>query len=119
MMDGGSVHRLHSFLVEQHTAEWMMRATHYLLTCSRFEVPEVDPLPLPPLPKLQPVPTTMWLLAAYVKESFSRIDELRAKVTSTFGSLLNMTSSKKVTTKLAGADAGTAHCMSSVGNELG
>ncbi|XP_034051751.1 uncharacterized protein LOC117532512 [Gymnodraco acuticeps] len=47
------------------------------------------------------------------------LEELKAKVTSIFGSILKMDSTKKVTKKLAGADAGTALWMSSVGNELG
>ncbi|XP_047220672.1 uncharacterized protein LOC124869130 isoform X2 [Girardinichthys multiradiatus] len=90
---GNSANRLHSFLVENHTEEWMTR--------------------------MQPVPTSRWLLFTYARETFSRMEELQASVTSVFGSILKMDSTKKVIKKLAGADAGTAQWMSSVGNELG
>ncbi|KAK1904844.1 DNA ligase [Dissostichus eleginoides] len=116
---GNSASRLHSFLVEQHTAEWMRRSIHYLHTCRRFEVAGVQmPRPQPP-PQMVPVPSSGWLLSTYARESFTRIEELNAKVTSTFGSILKMGSTKKVRNKLAGADAGTTLWMSSVGNELG
>ncbi|KAI4793351.1 hypothetical protein KUCAC02_032781 [Chaenocephalus aceratus] len=113
---GNSASRLRSFLVEQHTAEWMRRSIHYLNTCRKFLVAGVN-MPPPQLPpQMVPVPSCGWLLSTYVLESFTRIEEMKAKVTSTFGSILKMDSTKK---KLAGADAGTALWMSSVGNELG
>lgn len=93
---GNSVSCLHSFLIERHVAEWMRRGTHYLHTCSRFEVSGVQMPPLPLLPKMEPVPTSSWLLATYAKDSSTRIEELRGKVTSTFGSILKMDSTQKV-----------------------
>ncbi|KAK5901422.1 hypothetical protein CgunFtcFv8_026296 [Champsocephalus gunnari] len=116
---GSSASRLRSFPVEQHTAEWMRRSIHYLNTCRKFLVAGVQMPPPQPPPQMVPVPSCGWLLSTYVLESFTRIEELKAKVTSTFGSILKMDSTKKVTKKLAGADAGTALWMSSVGNELG
>ncbi|KAK5931582.1 hypothetical protein CesoFtcFv8_000136 [Champsocephalus esox] len=116
---GNSASRLRSFLVEQHTAEWMRRSIHYLNTCRRLLVAGVQMPPPQPPPQMVPVPSSGWLLSTFVLESFTRIEELKAKVTSTFGSILKMGSTKKVTKKMAGADAGTALCMSSVGNELG
>ncbi|KAI4819925.1 hypothetical protein KUCAC02_027927 [Chaenocephalus aceratus] len=116
---GNSASRLHSFLVEQHTAEWMRRSIHYLNTCRKLEVAGVQMPPPQPPPQMVPVPSSGWLLSTFVLESFTRIEELKAKVTSTFGSILKMGSTKKVTKKMAGADSGTALCMSSVGNELG
>ncbi|KAK5901397.1 hypothetical protein CgunFtcFv8_026274 [Champsocephalus gunnari] len=116
---GSSASRLRSFLVEQHTAEWMRRSIHYLNTCRKFLVAGVQMPPPQPPPQMVPVPSCGWLLSTYVLESFTRLEEMKAKVTSTFGSILKMDSTKKVTKKLAGADAGTALWMSSVGNELG
>ncbi|KAI4795382.1 hypothetical protein KUCAC02_031462 [Chaenocephalus aceratus] len=84
---------LHSFLVEQHTAEWMRRSIPYLHTCRRVEVAGVQ-MPPPQLPpQMVPVPSCGWLLSTYVLESFTRIEELKA--TSTFGSILKMDSTKK------------------------
>ncbi|XP_070834704.1 uncharacterized protein [Chaetodon trifascialis] len=116
---GNSVSRLRSFLTERHTAEWMRQGTHYLQTCRRFEVSGVQRPPPPMLPKMEPVPTSNWLLATYARESSTRTEELKAKVTSVFGSILRIHSTQKVTRKLSGADAGTAQLMTSVGNELG
>ncbi|MEQ2219729.1 hypothetical protein XENOCAPTIV_022681, partial [Xenoophorus captivus] len=91
-MLGNGTNRLHSFLVENHTEEWMTRCLLDLETCGKFQV----------------------------AGTFSRTEELQASVTSVFGSILKMDSTKKVIKKLAGADAGTAQWMrSSVGNELG
>ncbi|XP_078023015.1 uncharacterized protein LOC144462722 [Epinephelus lanceolatus] len=111
---GNSVSRLHSLLVEQHTAEWMRRCIHYLNTCRRFEVPGVQMPPPADVPKMEAVPSCSWLLSTYARDAFTRIEELRAKVTSTFGTILKMDSTKKITKKLAGADAGTAQWMTSV-----
>ncbi|KAL7401062.1 hypothetical protein ABVT39_022271 [Epinephelus coioides] len=99
---GNSVSRLHSLLEEQHTAEWMRRCIHYLNTCRRFEVPGVQmppPADMPSpadVPKMEAVPSCSWLLSTYARDAFTRIEELRAKVTSTFGTILKMDSSKKM-----------------------
>ncbi|MEQ2163478.1 hypothetical protein GOODEAATRI_030546, partial [Goodea atripinnis] len=116
---GNSANRLHSFLVENHTEEWMTRCLLYLETCGKFQVAGVHLAPTAHPPRMQPVPTSGWLLSTYARETFSRMEELQASVTSVFGSILKMDSTKKVIKKLAGADAGTAQWMSSVGNELG
>ncbi|MEQ2162429.1 hypothetical protein GOODEAATRI_019699, partial [Goodea atripinnis] len=114
-----STNRLHSFLVENHTEEWMTRCLLYLETCGKFQVAGVHLAPTAHPSRMQPVPTSGWLLSTYARETFSRMEELQASVTSVFGSILKMDSTKKVIKKLAGADAGTAQWMSSVGNELG
>ncbi|XP_047220673.1 uncharacterized protein LOC124869130 isoform X3 [Girardinichthys multiradiatus] len=116
---GNSANRLHSFLVENHTEEWMTRCLLYLETCGKFQVAGIHLAPTAHPPRMQPVPTSRWLLFTYARETFSRMEELQASVTSVFGSILKMDSTKKVIKKLAGADAGTAQWMSSVGNELG
>ena len=42
------------------------------------------------------VPKGPWFLAVYVRDVLSRLDEVKAKITSTFGSVLKMESTKKV-----------------------
>ncbi|KAF5907191.1 Epithelial-stromal interaction 1, partial [Clarias magur] len=117
---GNSVSCLHSFLLEQHTTDYVSRCTRLLLTCSKFEAKGMPPPhAVSNMPKMERVPGKKWLLLTYAREVFSRVDELRARVTSTFGSILKMDSTKKVTRKLAGADAGTVQWMTSVGNERG
>ncbi|MEQ2213555.1 hypothetical protein XENOCAPTIV_016867 [Xenoophorus captivus] len=116
---GNNANQLHSFLVENHTEEWMTRCLLYLETCGKFQVAGAHLAPTAHPRRMQPVPTSSWLLSTYARETFSRMEELQASVTSVFGSILKMDSTKKVIKKLAGADAGTAQWMSSVGNELG
>jgi hypothetical protein len=45
---------------------------------------------------MTPVPTAQWLLFVYVRDVLQRLDEYKAKVTSTFGQILKVDSTKKV-----------------------
>ena len=45
---------------------------------------------------MPPVPTPVWLLTVYSYDVLSRLDEVKARVTSIFGSILKMDSTKKV-----------------------
>ena len=71
------------------------------------------------IPPYRPVPSPSWLLSVYANDVFSRLGELRAKITSTFGTILKLDSTKRVTKKLAGTAAGTAAYVTNVGNEHG
>lgn len=94
-MNGNSVSGLHSYLLEQHTTDYYNRCTRLLLACSMFKgVPRSHAVST--MPDMERVPGKKWLLATYAREVFCRIDELRAKVTSIFGSILKMDSTKKV-----------------------
>lgn len=47
------------------------------------------------LPSMHPVPSVPWLLAVYVRDACSRLEETKARVTSIFGQMLKMDSTKK------------------------
>lgn len=47
-------------------------------------------------PEMPPVPSPVWLLTVYSHDVLSRLDEVKARVTSIFGSILKMDSTKKV-----------------------
>ncbi|XP_077058226.1 uncharacterized protein LOC143720384 [Siphateles boraxobius] len=114
---GNSVSMLYHKLCEQHSEEWMERSLQYLSVCHRFHGTTTQPIsPPPPKP---PVPTAKWLLSVHAEDIRSRYGELKARVTSVFGSILKMASTKKVAKKLAGAAAGTAAWVTNVGNEHG
>ncbi|XP_046887325.1 uncharacterized protein LOC124474908 [Hypomesus transpacificus] len=68
---------------------------------------------------MPPVPSPVWLLTVYSMDVLSRLDEVEARVTSVFGSILKMDSTKKVTKKLAGAAANTAAWVTNVDNKHG
>ncbi|XP_028451543.1 uncharacterized protein LOC114566902 [Perca flavescens] len=117
---GNSASRLRASLVEQHTKEWMARSMLYLSVLRKLLAPGATlPLAGVSLPPMHPVPTALWLINVYVREALSRLDETRARVTSIFGDLLKMDSTKKITKKLAGGAAGTAAWVTNVGNEYG
>ncbi|KAL0970156.1 hypothetical protein UPYG_G00238070 [Umbra pygmaea] len=71
----------------------------------------------PPEPTV--VPSCTWLLTVYSQDILTRLDEIHARITSTYSSVLKMNSTKKITKKLAGAARGTRLWLTSVGNEFG
>lgn len=113
---GNSVTQLSNKLVELHREKWLEHCCQYLAACAPF-VGTAGPFP--PLPQQPPLPKPEWLLSVYLRDVYSRIDDVKAKLTSTFGSVLKMDSTKRVTRKLAGAAAGTAQWATDVGNEMG
>ncbi|KAH3848165.1 hypothetical protein DPMN_090522 [Dreissena polymorpha] len=68
---------------------------------------------------MAPVPKHRWLMQVYSQDVLLRLREMKASITSVFGEILKIDSTKKVTKKLAGKAAGTAHWCTNVGNEHG
>ncbi|XP_068581262.1 uncharacterized protein [Cebidichthys violaceus] len=116
---GNSADRLRSCLVEQHTAAWMNSCIRFMSIYKKSMMPGVT-VPRPPdLPEMDLVPSRQWILSAFATDSFARLEEMSAKVTSVFGSVLKMDSTKKITRKLSGHAAGTIQWVTNVGNEHG
>ncbi|KAJ8364998.1 hypothetical protein SKAU_G00138290 [Synaphobranchus kaupii] len=116
---GNSATQLYTKLCEGHSEAWMRRSMQYLGECKHFLATGSERRVFPPPPPMPPVPTPVWLLNVYCYDVLSRLDEVKARVTSTFGSILKMDSTKKVTKKLAGFAADTAAWATNVGNEFG
>ena len=55
----------------------------------------------------------------YIRGVLQRIEEVKASITSTFGRILKMDSTKKIVKKLAGKGSRTAEWATNVGNEHG
>ena len=120
---GNSPTALRNTLHEIHSEEWLRNQLAYLTRCQRnknsyqslhLPVPEYQkPLPFPPFP------TSKCFLAAYVRDVWSRMDDLLAAATSTHGSILKIDSTKKICKKLQGSDANTASWATNVDNERG
>jgi len=98
---GNSSTKLHNQLQEQHSEVHLQRTLQFLQAREPFhrqakkglfqlptEAKEISPMP--------PVPKAPWLLAVYVRDVMSRLDESKAKLTSVFGAILKMDSTKKV-----------------------
>ncbi|XP_055750777.1 uncharacterized protein LOC129831422 [Salvelinus fontinalis] len=116
---GNSVTRLYNQLREQHSLTWMSRTLDYLSVCDHFVVPGAAPLRVTPPPPFLDVPSAQWLLTVRGYDVLFQLEDFKARVTSIFGSILKMDSTKKVTKKLAGAAHGTAAWATNVGNEYG
>ncbi|MEQ2191466.1 hypothetical protein XENOCAPTIV_029084 [Xenoophorus captivus] len=117
---GNSSARLLKQLKENHGEEWLNRLGHYFEECANFvNQPSLLPVVCQEPPEPIDVPTDCWLLSVYGRDILSRIDHIKASITSTFGIILKLDSTKKITKKLAGNSKGTALWVSSVSNELG
>ncbi|KAK1156709.1 hypothetical protein AOXY_G25730 [Acipenser oxyrinchus oxyrinchus] len=92
---GNSATQLYNTLCEQHSEAWMQRSLQYLAEFEPFLAQGVvQPNIIAPPPML-PVPRPRWLLRVYGYDVLSRLEEVKARVTSTFGSILKMDSTKK------------------------
>ncbi|XP_052445112.1 uncharacterized protein LOC127986896 [Carassius gibelio] len=117
---GNSVTQLYRKLMEQHSEAWTQRVLQYLTACEPFTRSSLVQPPVFADPPLLPaLPKPKWLLAVYARDVLGRLHEVKAKLTSVFGCVLKMDSTKKVTKKLAGAASGTAAWCTNVGNEHG
>ncbi|KAJ7985052.1 hypothetical protein DPEC_G00361140 [Dallia pectoralis] len=116
---GNSATQLHTKLWENHSEAWMRRSMQYLGECRHFLALGTGQRQFSLPPPMPPVPSPVWLLTVYSCDVLSRLDEVKARITSVFGFILKMDSTKKVTNKLAGAAAKTAAWATNVGNEYG
>ncbi|KAJ8382141.1 hypothetical protein SKAU_G00029200 [Synaphobranchus kaupii] len=117
---GNSSTRLVKQLRENHGEQWLQRLARYLEVCGDFaDRPSLFPVDFQEPPQPVAVPTNRWLLTVYGKDLMSRMGHIKARITSTFGSILKMDSTKKITKKLAGHAKGTALWLTSISNEVG
>jgi len=112
---GNSVTQLCNKLRKQHSERWLVHGIQYMTACQPF-AKQHQFVPPPPQPTL---PGPRWLMSVYLRDVLHRIDDVKAKLTSTFGTILKMDSTKKITRKLAGRAAKTAQWATDVGNEFG
>jgi len=94
---GNSVTQLHKKLSEQHSEDWLTRTLQYFTACQPFSQSSLVTAHTVAKPPEQPsLPKPQWLLSVYVRDVLSRLDDVRARLTSVFGSILKMDSTKKV-----------------------
>ena len=97
---GNSSNQLFRKLEEQHKEAWLGRCARYLSDCQAFTRAQsrgILTIRKPDRPPARtPVPKPKWLLTAYCKEVLSRIKEVNAQITSTFGKVLKIDSTRKV-----------------------
>lgn len=94
---GNSVTQLHKQLCEQHSEDWLTRTVQYFTACRPFSASSlVAPHAVARPPARPPLPKPQWLLSVYVRDVLNRVDDVKAKLTSVFGTVLKMDSTKKV-----------------------
>ncbi|KAM9715533.1 uncharacterized protein ACNS7B_021836 [Menidia menidia] len=117
---GNSPTRVLKQLMENHTEEWLHRVGRYTTECVSFlQRPGLLPVVFSEPPEPAIVPSCKWLLSVYIQDILTRLEDVKAHITSIYGTILKMNSTKKITKKLAGTAEGTALWLTSVGNEYG
>jgi hypothetical protein len=120
---GNSASQIHKKLQEQYSTEWYQKTIQYLSACKTVagaassglvEAPHfIEP------PVMASVPEYRWLMQVYIQDVLQRLQEVKANITSVFGRILKVDSTKKITKKLSGPTTGTAEWATNVGNEYG
>ena len=100
---GNSPTLLYKKLLEQHDESRLMKEIQYMTDCSSFKRADVNKLitewTAQRPPPRTPVPKYQWLQFVYCLDVLQRLDEVKASVTSVFGRVLKMDSTKKVWNK--------------------
>uniref|UniRef100_A0AAV2J8G0 DUF6729 domain-containing protein n=2 Tax=Knipowitschia caucasica TaxID=637954 RepID=A0AAV2J8G0_KNICA len=119
---GNSSSYFQAAIEEVHSEEWARQAIRYLSDYESHKnmatfVPSAAAYP-PPLP-FRPLPLAQWFETVHSNDILSHLEEMKGVITSTYGRILKMDSTKKVTKKLAGGIGGSAAWMTNIGNEFG
>ena len=92
---GNSSIKIRNQINEQHSELYMKWVLRFLKAREPFHVQAQSGLltitaPDEEIPSMLPVPHVPWFSAVYVRDVMSSIDEVKANITSTFGSILKM-----------------------------
>jgi hypothetical protein len=102
---GNSSTSLWNDVTEMHSDEWMRRAVAYLSDCERHKISRKrlgipDVTYYATLPLFHNPPCCKWFLATYIRDVWSRLPALKSRITSVYGTILKIDSTKKITLKL-------------------
>ena len=95
---GNSSSYLQQAFQEAHSEEWARRSCDYLTDCeshrkSRLSLPQAVYAPPPPF---CPLPLAQWFETVHANDVVAHLDELKSVITSTYGRILKLDSTKKV-----------------------
>ncbi|KAE8277795.1 hypothetical protein D5F01_LYC24183 [Larimichthys crocea] len=119
---GNSSSYLQSVIEEAHSDEWARQTIRYLSNCeSHMKMATFVPSAAvhSPPPPFRPLPLAQWFETVHSNDILSHLDEMKGAITSTYGRILKMDSTKKITKKLAGKIGDSAAWMTNIGNEFG
>lgn len=84
-------------LRENYTEEWLNCVARYTTECVDFlQHSEMLPRAFPEPPEPAVVPSCKWLFSVYRQDVLTRLEDIKARITSTYGTILKMDSNKKV-----------------------
>ena len=98
---GNSSTQLQKQLREQHSEHWLSQVVKYVTDCAPFKTATslvtsvVEKYPDPPK-----TPTPKWFQTAYSQDILTRLDAVKAQITSVFGDILKLDSTKQVINRL-------------------
>ena len=108
---------------ELQTEEWMRKFIVYLSDCQchqqslkRLNCQSITYV-TPPIYKSPQM--AKWFLATYIRDVWSRLSYLKASITSVYGAILKIDSTKKIALKLQGTAADSVSWCTNIGNENG
>lgn len=120
---GNSPTALQNCMFELHSEHWMKKNVQYLEDCVKYkdgiaglQNPDVQ---FDKADMFRVVPSSRWFLSCYVRDVWARLDSMKASITSVFGQVLKIDSTKKILRKLAGEAKDSATWVTNVGNEFG
>ena len=99
---GNTPTAMHNTLSECHRELWLRRAQHYLTDCAQHKkhcetgvLQGVVNYRYPEPPMLQSLYNYRWLLSCYNQDVLQRLEAVKAQITSVFGQILKLDSTKK------------------------
>ncbi|CAB1440818.1 unnamed protein product [Pleuronectes platessa] len=120
---GNSSSYMQQALEEVHSEEWGRRTVEYLSDCTlhsrRTALTQYEPVAYEQPPTYRTLPLAQWFERVHANEILGHLDEMKGVITSTYGRILKLDSTKKITKKLAGDIADSATWMTNVTNECG
>ena len=97
---GNSATQLQRKLAEQHSEAWLRQANHFLADCVGYARAGTSRMVVRPafdeVPAQSPIPKFRWFQQVYCCDVMTRVEEIKASITSTFGRVLKIDSTKKV-----------------------
>ncbi|KAI8493995.1 hypothetical protein Bbelb_283420 [Branchiostoma belcheri] len=119
---GNSSSYIHQAMEECHSEAWAKKCLQYLSDCevhmrsaalTGLSTTYAEP------PGFRPLPLAQWFETAHPGEIMNHQAEMKGVITSTYGRILKLDSTKKITKKLAGDVENSASWMTNVANEKG
>ncbi|KAI8493172.1 hypothetical protein Bbelb_291760 [Branchiostoma belcheri] len=119
---GNSSSYIHQAMEECHSEAWAKKCLQYLSDCevhmrsaalTGLSTTYAEP------PGFRPLPLAQWFETAHTGEIMNHQAEMKGVITSTYGRILKLDSTKKITKKLAGDVEKSASWMTNVANEKG